>query len=106
MFECKVRTTGRNLSLSFQSIKPSDQLLISFSGNTSQSGAGLQGHIEPNRLAAIMKQIQMHDDPGRVPREILAGIWAPWHEVTLNDNDGDAVPEAVLLCSRFIIMEA
>lgn len=106
IFECKVRSTSRNLSLSFQSIKPADQLLISFSGNTSgQSGANLQGNIEPNRLAKTMRQIQMRSEPGRVPREIVAGIWAPWHEVTLDGSDVDAIPEVVLLCSRFVIME-
>ena len=106
IFECRVRSTSRNLSLSFQSINPADQLLMSFSGNTSsQSGANLQGNIEPSRLAKTMQQIQMRSEPGRVPKEIVAGIWAPWYEVTLDGSDEDVIPEVVLLCSRFVILE-
>lgn len=96
---------NRNLSLSDQTNNSSDQLLISFNGSA-QSGTNFQGSIEPNRLAKTMQQLQTRSEPGRASKEIVAGIWAPWHEVVLDASAGDAMPEAVLLCSRFVIMEA
>jgi hypothetical protein len=108
IFQCRVVNTGRNRSLGFHSINPSDSLLVSFSGNTSQQAGSrpLRGHIEPNRLAATMKQMQMHQERGHVAKEIMAGIWEPWQEVSLGSEDGADIPHVVLLCSRFVIMEA
>lgn len=108
IFKCRVVNTGRNRFLGFHSINPSDSLLVSFSGNTSlQAGSKeFRGHIDPNRLAATMKQIQMHHDQGHVRKEIMAGIWEPWQEVSLGAEEGADIPPVVLLCSRFVIMEA
>lgn len=53
-----------------------------------------------------MKQMKIHQERGHVPKEILAGIWEPWQEVALGSEDGADMPRVVLLCSRFVIMEA
>ncbi|GHJ87792.1 hypothetical protein NliqN6_4194 [Naganishia liquefaciens] len=105
LFQCQVFSTGRNRSVRFLSVEVSDPILVSFSGNVTSGTGNLRGHIEPNRLASTMKQMQMHDIKGHPRKEIMAGIWEPWQEVSLGVEDGVGMPRVVLLCSRFVIME-
>lgn len=63
--------------------------------------------IEPCRLAQTMKQLQADEETGRRSKDFTAGLWQPWYEVTLDGSSTDetAIPQVVLLCSRFVIME-
>lgn len=52
-----------------------------------------------------MKQLYSHEEAGLKAKEIAAGIWQPWYEVALDNSDETGMPQVVLLCSRFVIME-
>lgn len=105
LFRCRVVSVGHSRSVGFLSINPSDSLLVSFSGNATTEAGNLRGHIDPNRLASTMKQMQLHQDQGYARKEVMAGIWEPSQEVSLGVEDGTDIPRVALLCSRFVIME-